>query len=226
MPLDAPSFPVSLVVAGRPCLVVGGGRVAARKVDALVRSEADVTVVAPEVDDAIVRAAVSVERRAYEPGEAARYRLVITATGVAAVDRQVFADAEAAGVFVNAADDPEACTFVLPAVLRRGAVSVAVSTDGTSPALATLVRDRIAALVGPEYGELATRIGRVRGGGARQRPLERGARVARARRGDTRGPWSRGRPGGDRLAGGQLAGGPGRRRHRALAHELSPRGVT
>jgi len=162
MPLDAPSFPVSLVVAGRPCLVVGGGRVAARKVDALVRSEADVTVVAPEVDDAIVRAAVSVERRAYEPGEAARYRLVITATGVAAVDRQVFADAEAAGVFVNAADDPEACTFVLPAVLRRGAVSVAVSTDGTSPALATLVRDRIAALVGPEYGELATRIGRVR----------------------------------------------------------------
>ena len=169
MPLGAPSFPVSLVVAGRPCLVVGGGRVAARKVDALARSEAHVTVVAPEVDDAILRCGVQVEHRAYEAGEAARYRLVITATGLPEVDRQVAADAEAAVVFVNAADDTEACSFVLPAVLRRGTVSVAVSTDGASPALAAWLRDRVAGLVGPELEAVAVLLARaratLRGGG-------------------------------------------------------------
>jgi precorrin-2 dehydrogenase/sirohydrochlorin ferrochelatase len=144
------------VVAGRPVLVVGGGRVAARKVSDLVTCGARVVVVAPEVDDDLARRDdVVLERRRYRAGEAASYRLVVTATGDRAVDQQVFDDAEAAGVWVNSADDPARCTFTLPAVVRRDPVVVAVATGGHSPALATWLRRRLADDLGPEVAVLA-----------------------------------------------------------------------
>jgi precorrin-2 dehydrogenase / sirohydrochlorin ferrochelatase len=87
--------------------------------------------------------ALSIQCRPYRSPEAAGYRLVVTATGDPAVDGLVAADAEAAGVWVNAADDREHCSFYLPALTRRGPVSVAVSTDGHSPALASWLRDRL-----------------------------------------------------------------------------------
>jgi siroheme synthase-like protein len=137
-------------------LVVGGGRVAARKVADLVACGAQVTVVAPSVDDAVLgHEGVAVERRPYRAGEAAAYRLVVTATGDRAVDQQVFDDAEAAGVWVNSADDPARCTFTLPAVVRRHPVVVAVATGGHSPALATWLRRRLEAELGPEVAVLA-----------------------------------------------------------------------
>jgi siroheme synthase-like protein len=144
-------------VAGRPVLVVGGGRVAARKVGDLVACGAHVTVVAPEIDAAVLAfaAGVAVVRRPYRAGEAADYRLVVTATGDRAVDQQVFDDAEAAGVWVNSADDPARCTFTLPAVVRRPPVLVTVATGGHSPALATWLRRRLEAELGPEVAVLA-----------------------------------------------------------------------
>jgi uroporphyrin-III C-methyltransferase len=151
------------VVAGRRCLVVGGGKVAARKVDQLVARGADVTVVAPEVTTALAaRDDIVIERRPYRAGEAASYRLVLTATGVREVEQQVFDDAEAAGVWVNAADDPARCSFTLPAVVRRGPVTVAVATDGTSPALATWLRDRLADALPPDVEALAAEVARQR----------------------------------------------------------------
>ncbi len=162
MPVTAPTYPVSLLLAGHRCLVVGGGHVALRKVVGLVAARARVTVVAPRVDEAIDALGVAVERRRYEAGEAARYRIVVTATGRPEVDRAVFADGERSGVLVNAADDIPGCSFILPAVVRRGPVSVAVSTAGTSPALASWLRDRVAALVGPEVEVLAGMLGQVR----------------------------------------------------------------
>lgn len=144
--MTAPLFPVGLVVAGRPCLVVGGGPVAARKAAGLAACGAAVTVVAPAVVPAVDGLdGVRVERRPYRRGEAAAYRLVVTATGDRAVDQAVFDDAEAAGVWANSADDPDRCSFTLPAVARRGAVTVAVATGGASPALAAWLRDRLAA---------------------------------------------------------------------------------
>jgi siroheme synthase-like protein len=98
---------------------------------------------------------LDVQLRAYSPGEAAGYRLVVTATGVPEVDRMVASDADRAGVWVNSADDPANCTFLLPAVERRGPVVVSVSTSGTSPALATWLRKRIGASLGPGLEELA-----------------------------------------------------------------------
>jgi precorrin-2 dehydrogenase/sirohydrochlorin ferrochelatase len=145
------SYPVNLVVAGRPVLVVGGGRVALGKVQGLLDAGASVTVVAPEVVAEVGDLPVTVERRAYRPGEAGDYRLVVTATGDPTVNGQVAADADAAGVWVNSADDPERCTFTLPSRFRRGDLLVTVSTGGRSPALARWLREQLEAVVGPEY---------------------------------------------------------------------------
>lgn len=150
MPVEGPQYPVMLDVAGRSCLVVGGGPVALQKVRGLADAGADVTVVAPTVEPAIERLA-TVERRPYEPGEVAGYRLAVAATDDPAVNRQVFLDGEAAGVWVNSADDPANCSFTLPAVLREGPITVTVATGGRSPALATWLRDRIGEVVGPEH---------------------------------------------------------------------------
>jgi siroheme synthase-like protein len=156
MPVDAPLYPVGLIVQGRRCLVVGGGRVAAGKVRQLVACGAMVHVIAPDVDGSITADAhVAVERRPYERGDVAGHRLVITATNDPAVNRAVHDDAEAAGIWVNSADDPANCTFTLPAVSRRGPLTVAVSTGGRSPALAAWLRRRFDDELGPEYEVLA-----------------------------------------------------------------------
>jgi siroheme synthase-like protein len=162
--MPAPPYPVVLRIEGRPCLVVGGGPVAARKVTDLFECGADVTVVAPDIDPSIdaLRASAEqhdrrlhVERRPYRDGEAASYRLVVTATGIPAVDRRAAADAESAGIWVNSADDADHCTFFLPSVHREGTVSVSVSTGGASPALAAWLRRRIGESLGPHLGDLA-----------------------------------------------------------------------
>ena len=124
-------YPVNLRLAGKPVLVVGGG-----EVEQLVAAGADVT---------------QVDADAYEPGSAARYRLVLVRASDRAVAQQVFDDAEAAGVWVNSADDPERCTFTMPARVRRGDLLVTVSTGGRSPALASWLRSRLEADLGPEH---------------------------------------------------------------------------
>lgn len=160
MPLADPTYPVSLVLSGKPCLVVGGGRVALHKAEGLARCAAAVTVIAPEILDSFASLArdgldIELERRQYQGGEAASYHLVIAATGIADIDHLVFADAQSAGVLVNAADDLAGCSFILPAVLRRGPVSFAVSTGGSSPALASWLRDRLSTSLAPEIARLA-----------------------------------------------------------------------
>jgi siroheme synthase-like protein len=162
MPVDHPVYPVNLIVDGRRCLVVGGGPVAAHKVRGLVEAGARVTVVGPELGpeivelarDAATAAVVVAEARPYRPGEAAGYRLVVAATGDPATNQQVYDDAEAAGVWINSADDPARCTVTLPARLRQGRLTVTVSTAGHSPAVAAWLRDRLAGELGPEYDQL------------------------------------------------------------------------
>ena len=161
MPVDAPLYPVNLVVAGRRCLVVGGGRVALQKVQGLVDAGALVTVVAPEAVPEL-DALATVERRAYRRGEVAGYRLVVSATGDPQVNQDVYDDAEAAGVWINSADDPELCTVTLPSQLRQGRLTVAVSTAGHSPAVASWVRDRLAEQLGAEYDQLIGLLAEVR----------------------------------------------------------------
>jgi siroheme synthase-like protein len=143
--MTAPLYPVGLVVAGRSALVVGGGRIAAAKTRALVDAGAVVTVIAPTVGDEIRSRVHRVIERAYASGDVEGHRLVIAATDDPVVNAQVFRDADAGGVWVNSVDDPEHCSFTLPAVARRGPVTIAVATDGSSPALARWLRDRVVA---------------------------------------------------------------------------------
>ena len=155
MPVDGPQYPVNLVLRGRSVLVVGGGPVATSKVAGLLDGGADVlTVVAPEVTDELRAMPVTIEERSYASPEAADHRLVVTATSDPAVNRQVFLDADAAGVWVNSADDPTNCTFTLPARVRRGQLLVTIATGGQSPALASWLRRRFEDEFGPEYDDL------------------------------------------------------------------------
>jgi siroheme synthase-like protein len=160
--VELPQYPVNLVLEGRSCLVVGGGGVARRKAEGLLACGAAVTVVAPEVDPQLAALPVRIERRPYEEGEAAGYRLVIAATGDPAVNQRVYDDGEAAGVWVNAADDPERCSFTLPSVMRRGPLQVTVSTGGHSPAMAAWLRRRIEAELGAEYEVLLRLLSEIR----------------------------------------------------------------
>jgi siroheme synthase-like protein len=170
---SVPYFPVSLKVSGQPCLVVGGGPVAARKAGHLLECGALITVVAPAVGpDMQSLAPLTIEQRPYAAGEAANFRLVVTATGDPVVDGAVYADAEAAGVWVNSADDPAHCSFILPSVHRSGLVSIAVSTSGSSPALATWLRRQIGTDLGDGLGELAELLAE-----ARNRVRESGRRT-------------------------------------------------
>jgi siroheme synthase-like protein len=160
-----PFYPVSLDVSGHSCLVVGGGRVAARKAGTLLDCGAAVTVIAPSLSpdmETLVRSLHAVERREYCQGDASTFRLVITATGIPEVDGAVYADAEAAGVWTNSADDLTHSSFILPAVHRDGAVTLSVSTGGLSPALASWLRSRVAAEWGDGIGVLAELLGEAR----------------------------------------------------------------
>jgi siroheme synthase-like protein len=154
-PPEAPlPYPVVLRLEGRRVLVVGGGAVAESKVRGLLAAGAVVHVVSREVGAGIRALPVTWDERPYEPGEVAGYRYVVTATDDPAVNRQVFDDGEAAGLFVNAADDPASCSATLPARLDRGRLLVTVSTSGGSPALSGWLRDRLAEEVGPEFETL------------------------------------------------------------------------
>jgi len=157
MPVEAPIYPVGLVVRGKRCLVVGGGPIAARKAAGLVAAGAEVHVVAKKLSPEMkaVQGLASVSERPYRAGDVAGHWLVMVATGDTVTNQAVFDDAEASGVWANSADDPERCSFILPAVARQGPVSVAVSTGGYSPALASWLRAHAAEHMGPELAELA-----------------------------------------------------------------------
>jgi precorrin-2 dehydrogenase / sirohydrochlorin ferrochelatase len=148
-------FPVNLNLEGKRCLIVGGGRIAMRKAGQLAGCGGDITVISPEVVDGFDALAGTIHHRTYQSGDVEGFRLVITATGDTAVDQRVFDDAEALGIWVNSADDPDRCTFTLPAVLRRGPVMVTTSTAGVSPALSSWLRGRLTSLIGPEFGDIA-----------------------------------------------------------------------
>jgi siroheme synthase-like protein len=160
LPVKADVYPVALLLQNRSCLVVGGGHIAERKARGLLAAGARVHVVAKEVLPPMraldgVAGVAGIEERPYRRGEVAAYWLAVAATGDPEVNKTVFEDGEGAGVWVNSADDPASCSFILPAVARQGPVSVAVSTSGYSPALASWLKRHAAEHMGPELAELA-----------------------------------------------------------------------
>ena len=141
-----PVFPVFLKLEGRRVVMVGGGRVAASKLRALLDAQATITVVAPDIVDEIAGAPVDVVRRRFEPADLEGACYVVAAAPLD-VNADVAAAAQARGIFVNAVDDVEHASVYLGAVIRRAGVTVAISTDGEAPALAGLMREAIDALL-------------------------------------------------------------------------------
>lgn len=147
-----------LDLQGRDCLVVGGGSVATEKVGGLLECDASVTVVAPEVDDALRALPVGILERRFEPSDVDGRLLVIAATDDRPVNEAVSRAAADRSILCNVADDPELCSFILPAIVRQDPILVGVSTGGASPALAQRLRRDIGELVGPEHARLARRL--------------------------------------------------------------------
>jgi precorrin-2 dehydrogenase len=144
-----------LDVAGRRCVVIGGGSVGFEKAAGLAGCGGEVTIVSPELHESFSALEVEWVRRRYRRSDLRGAFLVIAATSDRTVNERVHRDAEARGMLCNVADVPELCNFILPAVHRQGPIAVAVSTGGASPALAKRLRSEIAELVGPEHAELA-----------------------------------------------------------------------
>ena len=144
-----------LDVAGRRCVVVGGGAVGLEKAAGLAACGARVVVVSPELDPRFAALEVEWVPRAYRAADLDGAFLVIAATSDRVVNTRVFRDAERREKLCNVADVPDLCNFILPAGPREGPIAVAVSTGGASPALAKRLRSQIAELVTPEHAELA-----------------------------------------------------------------------
>ncbi len=155
---DLTGYPVNLLIAGRRCVVVGAGRIAARKIEALLDAGGDVHVISPEVVDEIADWAkegrLQLSQREFTPSDLDDAWLATTATSTAAVNRAVAQAGEARRVWVNAADDPAHCTFTLMSVVRQGDIVVTVGTGGRSPALATFLKSHVANEMGPEWADL------------------------------------------------------------------------
>jgi siroheme synthase-like protein len=150
------AYPVFLDLHDVPVLVVGGGPIGARKAEGLSAAGARVRLVATDVSEHVdVSNVDDLRARPFEPADLDGVRLVIAATGVEDVDAAVSAQARSMGIWTNAADQPIDCEFILPAIARRGRVTVAVSTDGASPALARELRNVVDALLTDEIGALA-----------------------------------------------------------------------
>jgi len=159
-------FPIFLKLTNRPCIVIGAGHLAESKIESLQAANARIIVIAPAASERIVAMADSGEitwhQREYATGDLANQFLAVAATNVPAVNRAVFAEAEASGVLINAVDDPPFCDFYFPSVVRRGDLQIAISTAGHSPALAQRLRKEINAILPLDAGDWLTELGNLR----------------------------------------------------------------
>src|SRR5216684_636849 len=140
-------YPIYVDMRRRRCLVIGGGVVAERKVASLVEAGAAVTVISPDITEQIARwsksGAIDFLARRYQTGDLAEFELAFVATDDSKVNAAVYEEGKNRSVWVNSADDPEHCDFILPSIIRRGDLVVAISTGGESPALARAVREEL-----------------------------------------------------------------------------------
>jgi precorrin-2 dehydrogenase / sirohydrochlorin ferrochelatase len=159
-------YPVFLSLRDRSCLVVGGGSVATGKAIGLLAAGAHVRVVAPELSsdlgELLAEGKIEYSARAYEETDLDGMALVMIATNDRGVNASVAADCRRRGIWVNAADDPPNCDFILPSVIRRGKVTLAASTSGASPALARRLREELEEFLSEDFGALADLLGDVR----------------------------------------------------------------
>ncbi len=152
-------YPVYLNLAGKRCVILGGGAIAQGKLAALRDAGASITVISPQSTDGIKRAAqrghITLLRREYRPGDLEGAFIAIAATNVWHVNRQIYEEAEERGVLLNVVDDPDQCTFIAPSIVRRDPITLAISTGGASPALARKMRETLSENKALQWADLA-----------------------------------------------------------------------
>ena len=166
--LDTPFYIACLKLRGRRCVVVGGGEIGLDKVEGLLACDGRVVVIAPELRNAGLQRLAdegSIEwiERDYEPGDLEATFMAIAATDDTDANIRVYDDAERRAMLVNIVDVPPLCNFILPAIVRNGALAIAISTAGASPALAKRMKRQIAEEYGEPYARLAVMLNDVRG---------------------------------------------------------------
>ena len=159
-------FPMFLKLSARPCLVVGAGAIAESKMASLLEAGGRVRVIAPEATPQVRSWAQSKEiewhQRSFQPGDLESIFLVIAATSSTELHEQIFEQATKRGVLCNIVDVPALCDFYYPSVVQRGALQIAISTAGQSPALAQRLRKQLEDQFGPEYEEWVLQLGEAR----------------------------------------------------------------
>ena len=148
-------YPVYIQLREQPCVVIGGGKIAEGKVEGLLAVEAKVTVISPELTSRLHELAeqnlIKYIERTYQPGDLTGAFIVICATDRAEINHQVWQEASANNQLVNVVDDTPRCNFIAPSILRKGDLTIAISTSGKAPALAVRLKERLQRELGPEY---------------------------------------------------------------------------
>ncbi len=169
MEKDSPKYyPVYVDLNRRRSLVVGAGKVAARKVRSLLEAGALVRVVSPDAVEEVAELArqgkIDWQKRTFAESDLEGTFLVVGAAGDPEVNRQVYEAADSASILINIVDEPGLCNFIVPSVIRHGEFQIAISSGGASPVLARKIREVLQYRFGPNYGELVEELSRIREG--------------------------------------------------------------
>ena len=159
-------FPIFLRLQNKPCLVVGGGAIAARKIELLIKADADITIIAPEISAAVTtlhkRYPINIQQRLFDNEDVKKYQLIVCATNQPEINQMVADAAAQYDKLVNVVDNPALCNFIFPAIIDRSPVVAAVSSGGKAPVLARLLRARLESHIPAGYGHLAQFAGKYR----------------------------------------------------------------
>src|SRR3989337_3330177 len=159
-------YPIFLDIKGKSCVVIGGGSVAERKVLSLLDAGSKVLVISPELTPVLKKLAAKKKinycPQSYGPGDLKGFFLAYSATDDPKVNKSVFNEAKREGIFLNVVDVPELCNFIVPSVVDRGNLLIAISTSGKSPAMAKKIRQKLEKEFGKEYAVFLDIMGRIR----------------------------------------------------------------
>jgi precorrin-2 dehydrogenase/sirohydrochlorin ferrochelatase len=151
------TFPLFINLSDKKCIIAGGGKVAERKVELLLHFQTQLTVIGPEISDYLCKleqeGQITVNRKEFSVEDLAGAFLVIAATSERKVNESIFEYAITNGIWVNVVDCPEQCTFIFPAIVKRGGLVVGISTSGAYPALSKTIREKIETLLPESYGD-------------------------------------------------------------------------
>jgi precorrin-2 dehydrogenase/sirohydrochlorin ferrochelatase len=163
---DHPYYPVFLDLSGKPCVVIGGGRVAERKVRILLRFGAAIRTISPKITRYLAvlheKGRIEVVRREYEQGDLAGMVLAFACTDIEEINSRVSTEADQRGIPVNVADNPSLCSFIVPSIVRKGPIVLAISTSGTIPLLSKKLRKELGNRITTDYVKYARILGRLR----------------------------------------------------------------